>query len=80
MARETIDIAVVDVDLHGRHSFPAADILHKKGTPFLWHTGVVGRDTFFDKYPDVPVIEKPARADDVIKMLAKLTADHADKP
>ena len=75
--REEIDIAVVDVDLHGKQSYPAADILRKKGTPFVWHTGVINRDTFLQTYPDVPVIEKPARPSDIIEMLAKLTTDHA---
>ena len=73
--RENVDAAIVDVDLHGVESFPAADILKRKGIPFLWHTGVVQRETFSRDYPDVPVLEKPTRLNDVLDVVVDLTAD-----
>lgn len=72
--REEIDAAVVDVDLHGQQSYPAADILQRKGTPFLWHTGLVERETFARDYPGVPVVQKPSRLDDVLSVIASITA------
>jgi len=68
------------VDLQGQDSFPAADILLAKGTPFVWHTGAAELDNFGNDYPDVPVLEKPTRADDIFTVLAKLatTGDDAD--
>jgi DNA-binding NtrC family response regulator len=39
-ARETIaDVALVDVNLRGRMSYPAAEILNRRGIPFLFATG-----------------------------------------
>jgi DNA-binding NtrC family response regulator len=39
-ARDTIaDVALVDVNLHGRMSYPAAEILNRRGIPFLFATG-----------------------------------------
>jgi DNA-binding NtrC family response regulator len=33
------DVALVDVNLHGRMSYPAAEILNRRGIPFLFATG-----------------------------------------
>jgi DNA-binding NtrC family response regulator len=39
-ALETVaDVALVDVNLHGRMSYPAAEILNRRGIPFLFATG-----------------------------------------
>jgi CheY-like chemotaxis protein len=37
---ENIDVAILDVNLGGRQVFPAADILAKRGVPFLFATGL----------------------------------------
>ena len=78
VAQDDFDVAVVDVHLQGQDSFPAADILLAKGTPFVWHTGAAELDNFGDDYPDVPVLEKPTRADDIITVLAKLATTGDD--
>jgi DNA-binding NtrC family response regulator len=39
-ARETIaDVALVDINLNGQMSYPAAEILNRRGIPFLFATG-----------------------------------------
>jgi CheY-like chemotaxis protein len=70
---ENIDAAVVDVDLHGQQSFPAADILVKRGTPFVFHTGTVDREVFEKDYPNTPIMEKPSATSDIINTLLRLT-------
>lgn len=53
-----IDLAVLDVNLNGKASFPVADILRARGIPFIFATGysTVGRQTDFR---DAPVLSKP---------------------
>lgn len=72
--RETVDAAVVDVDLHGKESYPAADILRRKGTPFLWHTGLVEREIFAKDYPEIPIVSKPSKIDELLQLIASMTA------
>lgn len=70
----SLDAAVVDVDLNGKHSFPVADILKRHGTPFLWYTGVTDRDIFATAFPDITVIEKPTRDGAILDALRQLVA------
>ena len=37
--RETPDLAVLDLDLHGQPSYPVADLLVARGVPFVFTTG-----------------------------------------
>ncbi|PWJ14448.1 response regulator [Jannaschia seohaensis] len=67
-----IDAAILDVDLHGRSVFPVADRLREKGTPFVFHTGRYDTETLEKRYGGVPVLEKPAGDDAIVKMLARL--------
>lgn len=67
-----VDVAIMDVELHGEISFPAADILVGKGTPFLWHSGFAGAERFARDYPDAPVIEKPSEPEKVLEMVTTL--------
>jgi CheY-like chemotaxis protein len=53
-----LDFAVLDVNLNGELSYPAADILASRGIPFLFATGynAKGLATF---YQSVPRLQKP---------------------
>ena len=53
-----IDLAVVDVDLHGQPSYPVADVLIRMGVPFAFVTGFNG-ETLDLAYRDFPRFEKP---------------------
>lgn len=55
---KTIDSAVVDLNLHGRKSYPVADALTANGVTFVFATGYGGAavDT---PYGDHPRCEKP---------------------
>jgi CheY-like chemotaxis protein len=37
---DNVDVAILDVNLGGRQVFPVADILAKRGVPFLFATGM----------------------------------------
>lgn len=52
------DFAILDVNLDGRMSFPVADILDRRGVPFVFATGY-GAAGLNEAYRDRPVIKKP---------------------
>ena len=66
--RPRLDGAVIDVNLHGVMSYPAAALLVATQTPFLF---VTGYDTWTidDRYRDVAHYEKPVRAAQVVVAL-----------
>jgi CheY-like chemotaxis protein len=55
---ETIDLAILDVNLNGKKSFPVADALVAKGVPFVFSTGY-NRDGIPDTYKVYPMMQKP---------------------
>ncbi len=55
---ETIDLAVLDVNLNGKKSFPVADALLARGVPFIFSTGY-SNDGFPDAYKGHPMMQKP---------------------
>ncbi|BCJ89767.1 response regulator [Terrihabitans soli] len=58
-AREAaIDIALLDVNLAGKRSFPVADILAERGIPFLFVSGY-GEQALEAPHQNRPVIQKP---------------------
>lgn len=55
---QSLDLAVLDVNLGENSSYPVADLLFERGIPFVFATGygVAGLDT---AYRGVPVMQKP---------------------
>lgn len=53
-----VDLAILDINLDGSKSFPVADVLSKRGVPFLFATGygVAGLEA---PYKDRFVLSKP---------------------
>lgn len=66
-----IDCALLDINLKGERSFPAAEILRSKGIPFLFLTGYGEQGTQGTGF-DAPVLQKPFTADDLGQALAKI--------
>ena len=66
------DVAVLDVDLHGRPVFPLADKLSAAGVPFMFHTGRADVDELRDRYGDVPVVAKPCLPDQLVETVSAL--------
>jgi len=65
-----IDCAVLDVDLHGRPSYPIADALTERGFHFVFTTGydASGLDK---KYRDYPRCSKPFEERTILAALAQ---------
>src|ERR1700724_4506566 len=68
---EAIDAAVLDVNLDGQMSYPVADALTARGTPFVFSTGY-DKDTLRDGYRTFPVLQKPFHRSELGAALAKL--------
>jgi CheY-like chemotaxis protein len=52
------DIALLDINLNGLHSFPVADAVRARGLPFLFATGY-GSRILPAAYRDAPILQKP---------------------
>lgn len=69
--RETFDLAILDVHLHGESAFPVAEALIAKGRPFVFATGY-GERGLPDTYRGRPVLQKPFAKDDLERVLKSL--------
>ena len=69
--RETYDMAVLDVHLHGESAFPVAEALIAKGVPFVFATGY-GERGLPEAYRGRPVLQKPFAKDDLDRVLKAL--------
>lgn len=69
---ELIDAAVLDVNVNGGHSFPAAERLLARGIPFLFATGYArdGLDTAIV----APILHKPYQQQQLAAALEQLLA------
>jgi CheY-like chemotaxis protein len=65
--------AILDVNLDGKEIFPVADILAKRGLPFVFVTGY-GEGSLPDAYRGRPALQKPFQADRLKSTLAGLLA------
>lgn len=70
---QAFDAAVLDVNLHGKRSYPVADALAARGIPFVFATGY-GDVDLATLYPSRPVLAKPYKPDDLIATLSALIA------
>lgn len=73
LEQRPIDLAVVDVNLGGESSFPVADVLQRRGIPFLFTTGY-GQMGLPEPYSALPVLQKPFRKKDLQAALQALQA------
>jgi len=71
--RESFDLAVLDVHLHGESAFPVADALIAKGVPFIFATGY-GERGLPDSYRGRPVLQKPFARDDLDRLLKTISS------
>src|SRR6476619_6256416 len=53
-----LDMAIVDVNLHGQSTFPLADMLLERGIPFIFATGYAATG-MPERFSSVPVLQKP---------------------
>ena len=65
------DIALLDINLNGRQSFPVADAIRARGLPFLFATGY-GSRILTAPYMDTPILQKPFSLDELKRALERL--------
>jgi CheY-like chemotaxis protein len=65
--------AILDVNLEGQEIFPVADILARRGLPFVFVTGY-GEQSLPEPYRSRPALQKPFQADQLKNALAALLA------
>lgn len=74
IATETIDAAVLDLNLGGVRSYPIADALTARGIPFVFATGY-GEDSVLDRYRLWPVLHKPVERSKLQCVLSAMILD-----
>ena len=70
LGAESVDAAMINVNLRGQPSFDVADALLERGVPFVF---VTGHDALVrERYPDVPCYPKPADMPKLVRALGRL--------
>ena len=68
-----VDLAILDVNVHGRLSYPVAELLAERRIPFIFATGY-GDRAHPQQFADVPTIAKPYSVEDLRKAFREVTA------
>ncbi|MFP5077993.1 response regulator [Rhizobium sp. YIM 134829] len=68
---ERIDVAVLDINLDGRRSYPVADKLQARGIPFIFASGY-GHTEDNTTFPAAPTLSKPYKTNDLAEALARV--------
>lgn len=64
-----IDVAILDINLAGKPSFPVAEMLRERGIPFVFASGY-GAAGLEGSGISAPVLQKPFDVSDVRRLLA----------
>jgi CheY-like chemotaxis protein len=72
-ANGDISAAILDVNLDGQEIYPVADILAKRGLPFVFVTGY-GERSLPEPYRGRPALQKPFQSEQLKTALAGLFA------
>jgi CheY-like chemotaxis protein len=65
------DVAILDVNVDGREVYPVADILAKRGVPFVFVSGY-GEGSLTERFRGRPSLQKPFQAAQIEQTLAAL--------
>jgi CheY-like chemotaxis protein len=77
LAKEAeFDIAVLDVNLHGKPITPVVEVLVARGLPFVFASGS-GRHGVPEPYRNSPTLQKPFQSEALAKAIEKATAKAA---
>ena len=57
--QNSFDIAIVDVMIGDGMTLPLAEMLRKRGLPFIFATGLSRHEETFRDFPEIPVVTKP---------------------
>jgi CheY-like chemotaxis protein len=67
------ELAILDVNVDGKEIYPVADILAKRGLPFVFVSGY-GEGSLAERYRGRPSLQKPFQAEQLKTTLEKLLA------
>lgn len=70
-ATAVADFALLDLNLNGQVSYGVAEILRRRGIPFLFSTGYRS-DAVAEPFRNVPMLPKPFDANDLEVALARV--------
>jgi CheY-like chemotaxis protein len=76
VARETVDLAILDVNVAGEPIYPVAEALAQRSIPFVFSTGY-GSAGIRDAFRDRPVLQKPFAQHDLKQKLLQARAKTA---
>lgn len=68
---QLIELAVLDINLHGEMVYPLAEALESKGVPFVFATGY-DASAVPDRFRHVPLLTKPANFGDIASELTRI--------
>jgi len=71
LARQPVGAAILDAKLDDRDITPVATRLIAQGVPFVIHSGTGLPAELAASHPDLPVIIKPTRPEEVVATLAE---------
>lgn len=74
----SFDVAVVDLNLNGTRTYPAAEALAHRRVPFVFSTGY-GATGIPDAFRNVPIIQKPFQERDLQGALTKALSLHSPR-
>lgn len=66
-----INVAILDINLAGETSFPVAEVLRRRGIPFVFSSGY-GDDGLPATWKDEKILQKPYDTNQLISMLNDL--------
>jgi CheY-like chemotaxis protein len=69
LAEDSIDAAILDIDLQGRSSAPVAELLRVRECPFLFLTGYESASLLPKEFHDVRCLSKPVDPEDLASTL-----------
>lgn len=75
---ETVDAALIDVNLAGGRSYAVADVLSAKGIPFAFCTGYASTSDLPARFADAAIVTKPVDPQQVAGLLGALLLGGAD--
>ena len=65
------DLAILDVNLNGHTVYPVAEVLDKRGVPFVFSTGY-GERGLPKAFCDRPTLQKPFQLENLDHVLARI--------
>ena len=68
---QSFDIAVLDINLNGKQSFPVAEELRRRGIPYLFSTGYE-KVAPPERHAGAPLLQKPYTQDELASIIGQL--------